>query len=162
MSSQPMALGTTGITHVFNAFFTPLRAWLTLQWRSVNKKAAAVVGAALVFYLFGDYLLPHIGHMLHLLLEVIELSSEHLLQEAFDLSHHTAEMITAYTGFGIASYLAYRLIKKAYAWTLNAIEQARVYWEQACDAVRTHGVVHYWRQLAMAAGAATAAFYLMF
>jgi hypothetical protein len=157
-----MALEATGVTHMFNAFLASLRAWLALQWRSVNKKTAAVVGLGMVFYLFGDFLLPHIGHMLHLLLEVVELSSEHLLQEAFDLSHHTAEMITAYTGLGIASYAAYRLLKKAYALTLRAIEAARARFEIFREAVMTHGLAHYWRQLAIAAGIATAAFYLMF
>lgn len=60
----------------------------------------------LVFWLFGGVILGTILHILHILIEVLELGLEHLLEALFHVEGHTAQMYTAWVGFMIFMMLA--------------------------------------------------------
>jgi hypothetical protein len=64
------------------------------------------------FILFGNVLLPLLGHIVFLCLEVMELLFENFLEWAFGVELHDAQMITAWTGFLIFSMLLIELAKK--------------------------------------------------
>ena len=72
-------------------------------WRSPAVVYSLLV---LVFWLFGGVILGTILHMLHILIEVLELALEHLLEALFHVEGHTAQMYTAWVGFTIFMMLA--------------------------------------------------------
>lgn len=57
----------------------------------------AVGGTALI--LFGDTLIPLVGHMLLLCLEVLEATFDHFVESVFHVDSWTSQLITAWTGF---------------------------------------------------------------
>lgn len=115
-----------------------IRSWLTDRLHGLNKKTTAIVIAVAIFYTFGDTLLPHVGHFIHLVLEVIESTSEHLLQHVFGLTHHSAEMVTAYTGLFVAIYLANKLLRKIRTVTRQVLEKTKLHWSHFRAVTRGH------------------------
>lgn len=79
----------------------------------VNKVAALLATVAALF-LFGDTLLPLFGHILHILVELIESAAEHLLVHLFHLSKRQAELVVFYSGLLIALKLLWIYSRKAY------------------------------------------------
>jgi hypothetical protein len=71
-----------------------------------RKIVFACVAAALLPY--WDSLLHLLGEALHLGIEVLELSFEHSVEAVFGLSPRDAQVVTAWTGLGLAVYLLRR------------------------------------------------------
>ena len=63
------------------------------------KKPALYLVGATVLILFGDILLPFIGHLLLLGLEVIEALLDQAIEHVFGVDPWTSQLITAWTGF---------------------------------------------------------------
>lgn len=63
------------------------------------KKFVAFAAGAVALILFGDKIVPAVGHLLFLALEVLESLMDHALETIFDLDPWTAQLITAWTGF---------------------------------------------------------------
>jgi hypothetical protein len=75
--------------------------------------------------LFGDTLLPLLGHVLHVLIEVIESALEHFLEPAFHVSPRQAQIILFYSGLALAIYLWWYLWRKAHSAALRAYATAQ-------------------------------------
>lgn len=74
-------------------------------------KSVALLATVAVFVLFWDSLLPTIGHVLHLLIEVVELPLEHLLEWAFHVSPRQAQGILAWTAAAGLIYLTVKFVR---------------------------------------------------
>ncbi len=89
---------------------------------SVKIVYAILLGIGLA--MFGHDLLGVLGHLLHLLIEIIESVVEHLLEWLFNLSPRQAEMITFWLGFAILVGVARPVSIKIY----TAIKISVVSW----------------------------------
>ena len=78
------------------------------------RRRLAVLAAALLFALFWDSLLPIVGHLAHLLIEVVELPLEHLLEWAFHVSPRQAQGILAWTAAAGLMYGCGKLVRFVY------------------------------------------------
>jgi hypothetical protein len=124
-----------------------------------HKKAFLFAFLAAALLLYGDILLPLLGHGLHVLIEVLELSFEHFVEWAFGLAGHQAQMVTGWTGFLLAAYLAVKLLRKACRLAERAATAAAVRWANFKAAL----AADFRLKLALSAGAAlVAAAFLMF
>ncbi|MCX7088053.1 MAG: hypothetical protein NTV00_08385 [Methylococcales bacterium] len=85
---------------------------------SVKIVYAILLGIGLA--MFGHGLLVVLGHLLHLLIEIIESMVEHLLEWLFNLSPRQAEMITFWLGFAILLGVARPVSIKIYAAVKNS------------------------------------------
>jgi hypothetical protein len=92
---------------------TQIFAYLRTLWCQ-NKKTICLIVALLILFLFGDTLLPLIGHFLHVLLEIVESVLEHFLEAAFGLSSRQAQLVLFYSAVLIIAYLSWYLARKAY------------------------------------------------
>ncbi|MDI1276967.1 hypothetical protein [Methylobacter sp.] len=104
---------------------TRFSANLSAYWRRIDKKTVGLVVALFISVLFGDTLLPLLGHVLHVLIEVVESVLEHLLEAAFGLSARQAQVILFYSALLIMLYLAWRLSRKAYFTALRVVATAQ-------------------------------------
>lgn len=104
---------------------TPFSAYLSAVWRRIDRKTAGLVAALLVLILFGDALLPLLGHVLHVLIEVIESVLEHFLESVFDLSPRQAQVTLFYGGLAIAITLSWRLMRKVHSTALRVYATAQ-------------------------------------
>ncbi len=96
----------------------------------INKKT--LLGWVVVFFvllLFGDSLLPIIGHLFHVLIEVAESAIEHLLEAVFGLSPRQAQMVLFYSWLLITIYLTWQLLRKAYFAVLDLYAAAMTRWQ---------------------------------
>lgn len=89
---------------------------------SVKIVFAILLGLSLA--MFGHGLVVALGHLLHLLIMIIESMVEHLLEWLFHLSPRQAEMITFWLGFAILVGVARPVSIKIYA----AIKNSFVSW----------------------------------
>ena len=76
------------------------------------KKPAFYFVLALLLTVFGNVLLPLLGHMVILCLEVLELLFENFLEAVFGIELHDVQRITAWTGFIVFSILLIELAKR--------------------------------------------------
>ena len=106
---------------------TQFFAYLHAIWCQ-NKKMVSLAAILCVLLLFGDTLLPLIGHSLHVLLEVVEALLEHFLESTFDLSSRQAQIILFYSAFATIACLSWYLARKAYFSAKEAYAVARVQW----------------------------------
>ncbi len=88
-------------------------AYLRAIWCQ-HKKTTSLIVALLILFLFGDTLLPLIGHFLHVLIEVVESILEHFLEKTFGLSARQAQIVLFYSAVVIIAYLSWYLVRKAY------------------------------------------------
>jgi hypothetical protein len=134
-------------------------AHLSALWRRIDRKKAAIVLAFPVLILWGDTLLPALGHGLHVLIEIIELTLEHFLEWAFHLSPRQAQVVIAWSGLLLAIYLTVILLRKAYRAARRAFFAALARWRQLVDSADAG----FWFRTAVVAGASLgAALYLFF
>jgi len=77
--------------------------------------------ALTVLVLFGDVLLPWLGHVLLLALEVVEATFDHFVESVFEVDSYTSQLITAWTGFFTFIFL----LVKAYRWVMRAYADIR-------------------------------------
>lgn len=106
---------------------TRFSAHLSAFWRRIDKKTACLVVLALILLLLGDTLLPLIGHLLHVIIEVVESVLEHFLESVFGLSSRQAQIILFYSGLAIAINLLWRLTRKAYLSVLRVYGIVKAY-----------------------------------
>jgi hypothetical protein len=93
--------------HLLNAEHVPF------DWSF--KKPAIYLALAAALILFGNVLLPLLGHVVIVCLEVMELLFENFLEAVFGIELHLAQMITAWTGFILFSVLLIELLKRIMA-----------------------------------------------
>jgi hypothetical protein len=106
---------------------TQIFAYLSTIWCQ-NKKTVSFTVALLILFLFGDTLIPLVGHCLHLLLEVIESTLEHFLEAAFGFSARQAQIILFYSFCIMMSYSAWYVARKVYFSALHGYEIAQTFW----------------------------------
>ena len=99
--------------------------YLSAVWCRIDRKTAVLVTALFILFLFGDTLLPLLGHVLHVLIEVIESVLEHFLESAFHVSPRQAQIILFYSGLALAIYLSWYLLRKAYFTALSVYATAQ-------------------------------------
>lgn len=80
----------------------------------IRGRRLVVMAASLMLALFWDSLLPIMGQLLHLLIEVVELPLEHLLEWAFHVSPRQAQGILAWTAAAGLLYGGARLVRMVY------------------------------------------------
>jgi hypothetical protein len=135
---------------------TRFAAYLSSVWLRIDKKTAGLVAALFILLLFGDTLLPLLGHFLHVLIEVIEAVLEHFLESVFDLSTRQAQIVLFYGGLAIAIYFVSCFSRKAYFTALRAYAVARARWHRIVESPKTVA----WFQTMIIAGALGATLYL--
>jgi hypothetical protein len=133
-----------------------LAARLSTLRRRIDGKTAGIVLASLALILFGDTLLPLIGHGLHVMIEVIELTLEHFLEWAFDLSPRQAQVAIAWSGLALALYLTVILLRKAYRAARRAFFAAQARWR----ALTASAEATVWFRTALVTGVLSVALYL--
>jgi len=107
-----------------NALAHPVRFAFSSRWTppsSARMRHFAVYAAVLAaLVLFGDVLLPLLGHGLILFLEVLELLFERAMEHFFHLDPWRAQLVTAWTGLlallAILTYLSWRARRIYRAW----------------------------------------------
>lgn len=77
----------------------PVAANNGVDVKSKTKQAWLIASGFLLFALIGDSILDITLHLLHILIEFLELGLEDALELLFDLEGHTAQMYTAWIGF---------------------------------------------------------------
>jgi hypothetical protein len=92
------------------------------------KKTTCVIGVFFILLFFGDTLLPFIGHLLHLLLEVIESALEHFLGAVFGFSARQAQVTLFYSFSIMMGYWAWYVARKVYFAALQGYEIAQTFW----------------------------------
>lgn len=100
---------------------TQFSAYLGAVWRRIDKKTASLVAATFALILFGDTLLPLLGHGLHILYEMIESMAGHFLEGIFHLSKRQAEIIFFWSSLAIAIGLSWTLTRKAHRAARRAV-----------------------------------------
>ena len=92
-----------------------LTAYASALYRWIGGKTVGVVVALITLILFGDTLLPLLGHILHVLFEVIESALEHFLESAFHVSPRQAQIILFYSGLALVLCFSWYLWRKAHS-----------------------------------------------
>ena len=129
---------------------------------AINWKIASGVLTVTVVWLFGDVLMPHVLHALHMLLEVVESLMDDFFTEVVGLSHHGAEMATAYSGFAVALYFLIKLLRKAYMMTMQAWVKLLAFCSELRQTRQALWIEQHWPFLATGAGVVTLAYLFMF
>lgn len=115
---------------------TWLAAYASALWQRVGDKTALVVVALTTLILFGDTLLPLLGHVLHVLIEVIDSTLEHFLESIFHVSKRQSQIILFYSELAIAIYLSWYLSRKAYFTALYAYSSAQTRWRAIASSAK--------------------------
>lgn len=113
-----------------------LITWLTAHASALNRFLGNVTVSIILgiptLFLFGDTLLTllghalaMLGHALHLLFELFEAITGHILEEAFHLHKRTAEIIFFWTSMTVAIGLSWYLSRKAHIAARHVVITAR-------------------------------------
>jgi hypothetical protein len=113
-----------------------LITWLATHasalYRFIGRVTVSIILGIPTLVLFGDTLLSlfgHaltvLGHSLHLLFELFESITGHILEEAFHLHKRTAEIIFFWSSMAVAIGLSWYLSRKAHIAALRAVTTAR-------------------------------------
>ncbi len=89
-------------------------------------RRGVLLAAIALLALFWDSLLPNMGHLLHLLIEVVELPLEHLLEWAFHVSPRQAQGILAWTAAAGVLYASFKLVRIVYMETVRLWNRLQV------------------------------------
>jgi hypothetical protein len=112
--------------------FTAFRLWLAgyakAQLQIIDKKTKYIVLSVLIFFFFGDTLIPLIGHLLHIKLEFIESLFEHFLESVFHVTPKQAELIVFYTALILGIVILRYLSRKCYCWCEEKCANAKDDW----------------------------------
>jgi hypothetical protein len=112
-----------------------------ISWPSPAISYSALV---LVFWFWGDALLGFSLHVLHIVIEILELGLEHLLESLFHLHGHTAQMWTAWIGLTLILTLcmfSYRQARRLLAAHFHS-------WQHFRQCAR-HWVTGHWEQVSL-------------
>lgn len=90
-----------------------------------------------VLIVFGDTLIPAIGHVLHVVLEIINSIIEHFLEHTFHMSPRQSEMTVFWGGMTINFVLLSYLLRKAYLKTIALYEDAQIKWRMMQENPKT-------------------------
>lgn len=93
-----------------------------------NKKTSSFVLIICILLLFGDTLLPVIGHCLHVVIEVVESILEHFLEATFGMTERQAQITLFYSAVLIIARLSWYLARKAYFAACDLYEVAQMRW----------------------------------
>ena len=93
----------------------PIRFVLRAIPLKLDKQTVGIAAAFAALILFGDALLPLLGHGLFLLVELTEQETENLLEFAFGLSTREAQILIVWVGLPVACVLCWRLLRKPLA-----------------------------------------------
>lgn len=110
---------------------------LRIYWQRVDKKAVGLLVIVLVLIGFADTLLALLGHILHMMIELVESALEHLLETAFGLSSRQAQMVLFYSWLLITLYLTWRLLHKMYFIALSLYETLVMRWQATTHSAKT-------------------------
>ncbi|MDO9161673.1 MAG: hypothetical protein Q8N35_01480 [Methylococcaceae bacterium] len=110
--------------------------WLTAQASALNSFLGNVTVSIILgipaLFLFGDALLSLLGHALavlghglHLLFELFESITGHILEEVFHLHKRTAEIIFFWSSLTVAIGLSWHLSRKAHRAARRVVTTAR-------------------------------------
>ena len=110
--------------------------WLTTNVSTLHYFLGSVTVSIILgiptLFLFGDTLLSLLGHALtvlghglHLLFELFESITGHILEEAFHLHKRTAEIIFFWSSIAVAIGLSWVLSRKAHIAALRAVTTVR-------------------------------------
>lgn len=94
-----------------------------LELRAVMRAYPCLSGLSIalpMLILVGDAVLPTLGHVLHLLIEVVEVPLENLLEHLFHLTPRQSQGVLAWTALGGLIYLLIRFVQKTIAETRRA------------------------------------------
>jgi hypothetical protein len=145
---------------------TLLKTWLTACFstmrQQVGNKTLGVVVVLNLLLLFGDTLLSLLGHLLHVLIEVIDSALEHLLESIFHISKRQAQIILFYSELLIGIAVSWYLLRKAYFTALHACSTAQPRWRAIASSANTLWGTRaaIWFRGMVMIGALGAAFYL--
>jgi len=81
-----------------------------------------------VLIIFGDTLIPAIGHVLYVALEIINSIIEHFLEHTFHMSPRQSEMTVFWGGMSVNFVVVFFVLRKAYIKTILLYEQAHIRW----------------------------------
>jgi len=116
-----------------------------------------------IFFLFGDtllHLLGHalmaIGHALHVIFEVFETITGHILEEAFHLHKRTAEIIFFWSSLAVAIGLSWYLMRKAHRAALQAVTTVQEQRRALAEASK----ITLWIRIALIISSTSATLYL--
>lgn len=116
--------------------FALLITWLTAHASALNRFLGSVTVSIILgiptLFLFGDTLLSLLGHALtvlghglHLLFELFESITGHILEEAFHLHKRTAEIIFFWSSMAVAIGLSWVLSRKVHIAARRVVTTAR-------------------------------------
>lgn len=111
-------------------------AYASALRQRVGDKTVGVVVALTTLILFGDTLLPLLGHVLHVLIEVIDSTLEHFLESVFHVSKRQSQIILFYSELAIILYLSWHLSRKAYFTALHAYSTAQTRWRAIASSAK--------------------------
>lgn len=120
----------------FELLGTWLAAYASALRQRVGDKTVGVVVALTTLILFGDTLLPLLGHVLHVLIEVIDSTLEHFLESAFHVSKRQSQIILFYSELAITIYLSWYLSRKVYFTALHAYSTAQERWSEIASSAK--------------------------
>ena len=129
---------------------------------AINWKVSSGILIVTVVWLFGDAILPTVGHALHVLLEVIESLLDDFFTEIVGLSHHGAEVATAYFGMAVFLYFTVKLLRKGYRKAMQAWMECLAAYRRLRQTDQAQWIERHWRFLATGAGLLTLAYLFMF
>jgi hypothetical protein len=120
------------IMNKFELLIASLATYASALYRFIGSLTVSIILSIPILVLFGDTLLSllghglaALGHSLHLLFEVFESITGHILEEAFHLDKRTAEIIFFWSSLGGAIGLSWYLSRKAHIAALRAVTTAR-------------------------------------
>ena len=140
----------------FELLITWLTAYASTLYRRVGGKTVGIAVALVTLILFGDTLLPLLGHVLHVLIEVIESALEHFLESAFHVSPRQAQIILFYSGLALVLCLSWYLWRKAHYTALRVYATA----QERRRALASSAKAATWFRTMVIAGALGTAVYL--
>jgi hypothetical protein len=130
------------------------RNWFSWLSHRISRKAIGLIAASAILLVFGDTLVPMLGHGLYLLIEVLEQALEDILEAAFGLSKRQSQIVLFWTGLPSMAYLFLYLVRKL-------CFAARTRWDAIMDSARAVWINDAWIQVIVMLGGLGTVFYLI-
>lgn len=93
-----------------------------------NKKTLGFIILLCILLLFGDTLLPIIGHFLHVLSEIFESILEHFLEATFGMTERQAQITLFYGAFTIVALTSYYIARKTWFAMCELVVVSKAQW----------------------------------
>ena len=108
---------------------TPLVAGIVRLRHNTGDKPIGIMVSLVILLMFGDTLLPLLGHLLHVLHEVIDLTLEHFLEFVFGASKRQSQIIIFYFEIALVIGLIWHVSRKAYCNSRRACANIQENWQ---------------------------------